>query len=212
VGYNIHIVRFFQFSLSGFFAGIAGGLLAINYEIVNSEMIGSVASGSILLMTYIGGIGHFFGPVLGAILFTFLHLTLVNITQAGQLYLGLLFIAIILWAPNGMAGLIMVHEPIWKMGLIRRLVPDYLKALVVGLFAFLGLMIFVEINYHLSLSIEPDLPMTLLGVEFYANAWPPWVLSIALMGGGYLLLRPIIRNIGHKWDELTEEMRGGSTI
>lgn len=211
IGYNIHLVRFFQFSLSGFFAGIAGGLLAINYEIVNSEMIGAVASGHVLLMTYIGGVGHFFGPILGAILYTFLHLTLVNITQAGQLYLGLLFIAIILWAPNGMAGLIMVHEPIWQMGKLKRLLPGYLKALVVGVFAFLGLMIFVEINYHLSLSIEPDLPMTLLGVEFKANSWPPWVLSIALMGIGYFLLRPIIRDIGRKWDELTEEMKRGQT-
>lgn len=209
VGYNIHIVRFFQFSLSGFFAGIAGGLLAINYEIVNSEMIGAIASGHVLLMTYIGGIGHFFGPVLGSILFTFLHLTLVNITQAGQLYLGLLFIAIILWAPNGIAGLIMVHEPVWKMGMLKRLIPDYLKALVVGMVAFFGLMIFVEINYHLSLSIEPDLPMTLLGVEFKANTWPPWVLSIVLMGAGYLLLRPVLRSISRKWDQLTEDMQGG---
>ncbi len=209
IGYNIHLVRFFQFSLSGFFAGIAGGLLAINYEIVNSEMIGPLASGSVLLMTYIGGIGHFFGPVVGAILFTFLHLTLVNITQAGQLYLGLLFIGIILWAPNGISGLIMVHEPVWKSGLMKRLVPDYLVAFAVGVIAFFGFMIFVEINYHLSLAIEPDLPMTLLGVEFKANSWPPWVLSIALMGFGAYMLRPLIRKIGHKWDVLTEEMKRG---
>lgn len=208
VGYNIHLVRFFQFSLSGFFAGIAGGLLAINYEIVNSEMIGMVASGHVLLMAYIGGVGHFFGPVLGAILYTFLHLTLVNITQAGQLYLGLLFIAIILWAPQGIAGLIMVHEPIWKMGLFRRLVPDYLKALLVGVIAFIGLMIFVEINYHLSLSIEPNAPMSLLGFEFKANAWPPWVISIVLMGFGVVMLRPLIRRIGGVWDQLTDEMKG----
>lgn len=136
VGYDIHLVRFFQFSLSGFFAGIAGGLLAINYEIVNSEMIGAIASGNVLLMTYIGGVGHFFGPILGAVLFTFLHLTLVNITQAGQIYLGVLFIAIILWAPNGMAGIIMVHQPIWRAGKIKRLLPSYLAALGAGLVTF----------------------------------------------------------------------------
>jgi len=208
VGYNIHIVRFLQFSLSGFFAGIAGGLLALNYEIVNSEMVGAIASGHVLLMAYIGGVGHFFGPVLGAILFTFLHLTLVNITQAGQLFLGVLFIAIILWAPNGMAGLIMLHEPLWKMGLLRRLIPDYLKALGAFLIAFAGVTLFVEINYHLSLSIEPDAPMSLVGIQFQANVWPPWLISLSLIGTGFLLSRPVFRSIGRKWDELTEEMKG----
>ena len=209
VGYNIRLVRFFQFSLSGFFAGIAGGLLAINYEIVNSEMIGAIASGHVLLMTYIGGVGHFFGPIVGAVLFTFLSLTLVNITQAGQIYLGVLFIAIILWAPNGMAGIIMVHQPIWRAGKLKRLLPSYLAALGAGLVTFFGTMIFVEINYHLSLSIEPDNPMQLLGVEFQANSWPPWLLSIALMAAGYFMLRPLIRKIGRNWDELTQEMQKG---
>jgi len=211
VGYNIHLVRFFQFALSGFFAGIAGGLLAINYEIVNSEMIGALASGHVLLMTYIGGIGYFFGPILGAVLYTFLHLTLVNITMAGQLYLGVLFIVIILYAPNGMAGILMVHQPVWKAGLIKRLIPLYSAALGGGLVAFLGAMIMVEINYHLSLSIEPDAPMQLLGLEFLANSWPPWLLSIALIVAGYFILKPVIRNIGHKWNELTNEMQGGQT-
>ncbi|MBF0280390.1 MAG: branched-chain amino acid ABC transporter permease [SAR324 cluster bacterium] len=209
VGYNIHLVRFFQFSLSGFFAGIAGGLLAINYEIVNSEMIGAAASGHVLLMTYIGGVGHFFGPILGAILYTFLHLTLVNITMAGQIYLGVLFIVIILWAPNGMAGIIMVHRPLWQAGLIRGLLPHYLVALAAGLVVFFGAMILVEINYHLSLSIEPDNPIRLFGVEFKANSWPPWIVSIGLILVGFFLLRPIMKNIRLKWDELTREMQKG---
>ncbi|MFH2130234.1 MAG: branched-chain amino acid ABC transporter permease [bacterium] len=212
VGYNIHLVRFYQFALSGFFAGIAGGLLAINYEIVNSEMIGATASGHVLLMTYIGGVGHFFGPILGAILYTFLHLTLVNITMAGQLYLGVLFILIILYAPNGIAGILMSHQPIWQAGLMKKLVPLYLAALGAGLVAFFGAMILVEINYHLSLSIEPDSPMQVLGVEFQANAWPPWLLSIALMVVGYFLLRPIIRKIRLKWDELAQLMEKGETV
>ncbi|MCP4755588.1 MAG: branched-chain amino acid ABC transporter permease [Proteobacteria bacterium] len=209
IGYNIHLVRFFQFALSGFFAGIAGGLLAINYEIVNSEMIGAIASGNILLMTYIGGIGHFFGPILGAVVFTFLHLTLVNITLAGQLYLGVLFIAIILWAPNGMAGIIMAHEPVWKAGLIRRLLPQYLAALGAGLLMFFGALILVEVNYHLNLSIEPSNPMRLFGVEFLANSWPPWLLSIGMMVAGFFMLRPIIGKIALKWDELTQVMQKG---
>lgn len=211
VGYNIHLVRFLQFSLSGFFAGIAGGLLAITYEIVNDQMIGAGPSGHVLLMAYIGGVGHFFGPILGAIVYTFLNLTVVNITQAGQLYLGLLFMGIVLWAPNGMAGIIMVHEPVWKSKMFKKLIPSYLAALAAGLIAFFGLMIFVEINYHLSLSIDPEQPMQLLGVKFKVNSWRPWVLSIALMAAGFFMLKPIIRNIRQKWDEIAQMMKKGET-
>ena len=207
VGYDIHLVRFFQFTLSGFFAGIAGGLLAINYEIVNSEMIGAIASGNVLLMAFIGGVGFFFGPILGAILFTFLHLTLVNITQGGQIYLGALFIVIILWAPTGIAGIIMAHKSLWLAGKFKRLVPTYLMALGAGLVAFFGALIMVEINYHLSLSIEPDSPMQLFGVEFQANSWPPWVIAIVLLGVGYFMLRPVIKKINFKWGQLTQEMQ-----
>lgn len=209
IGYNIHMVRFFQFSLSGLFAGIAGALLAINYEIVNAEMIDAATSGNVLIMTYLGGIGHFFGPILGAIIYTFLHLTLISVTEAGQLYLGILFIAIVLWAPNGIAGLIMVHQPVWKAGRLKQLFTPYLAALGAGLVSFVGFMILVEMNYHLSLSMEPDKPMTLAGIAFQADRWPPWVLSIALMGIGGFLLRPVIKKIRIRWDEITMEIEGG---
>ncbi|MBT4086916.1 MAG: branched-chain amino acid ABC transporter permease, partial [Deltaproteobacteria bacterium] len=51
--------------------------------------------------------------------------------------------------------------------------------------------------------------MQLLGVEFQANGWIPWLLAIALMVAGYFMLRPLIRKIGRKWDELTQEMQEG---
>ena len=57
--------------LSAFFAGVAGGLAAINYEIVTAENVGIMRSGVVLLATFIGGVGLFFGPVIGAVVFTF---------------------------------------------------------------------------------------------------------------------------------------------
>ena len=55
------MVRFIAFCLSGFFAGVAGGLAAINFEIVNASYVGVQQSGVVLLAAYIGGIGHFSG-------------------------------------------------------------------------------------------------------------------------------------------------------
>ena len=86
----------------------AGGLFAINYEIVTSEIVGAIPSANVLMMTYIGGIGYFFGPILGAILITIMELMLANITHAWVLYYGLMFVAMILWAPGGLAGSVRV--------------------------------------------------------------------------------------------------------
>ncbi len=62
VGYNPHVVRYLAFCFSGFFAGIAGALAAINFEIANSAYLGALQSGTVLFATYIGGIGFFIGP------------------------------------------------------------------------------------------------------------------------------------------------------
>ena len=65
VGYDPRMVRFYQFIVSGFFAGIAGGLYAMLYEIVTFDTVSAVKSSTALLATYIGGVGVFFGPILG---------------------------------------------------------------------------------------------------------------------------------------------------
>jgi branched-chain amino acid transport system permease protein len=73
VGYDPRMVRFYQCAISGFFAGIAGALYAINYEIVTYDAVGAVLSANVLLMTFIGGIGVFWGPIVGAVLITLLQ-------------------------------------------------------------------------------------------------------------------------------------------
>src|SRR5207247_3383860 len=89
VGYNPQMVRFIAFSLAGLFAGIAGALAAINFELVNASTVGAAQSGTVLLAAYIGGIGNFIGPVLGAILVPYLHVMLSDLTETWPLYLGL---------------------------------------------------------------------------------------------------------------------------
>ena len=99
IGCSRTMVRFIAFCLAGFFAGIAGGLAAINFEIVNASYVGLHQSGIVLLAAYIGGIGHFIGPVLGAILVTYLQIMLSDVTEIWQLYFGLMFIAVVMFAP-----------------------------------------------------------------------------------------------------------------
>ena len=104
LGYSARWVRFYSFCASGFFAGIAGGLFAINYEILTEENLNLTQSGAILLITFLGGIGFFFGPTLGAILFTLLQTMLSLQTELLQLYLGALFVATVMYFPGGACG------------------------------------------------------------------------------------------------------------
>ncbi|CAB1069978.1 ABC transporter, permease protein 2 RSc1752 [Olavius algarvensis Delta 1 endosymbiont] len=209
IGYDIHRVRTRQYALAAFFAGIAGGLFAINYEIVTAETVGALESGNVLMMTYIGGVGHFFGPILGAVLVTFMQISLANITHAWLLYFGLLFMGMVLWAPNGLAGIIMLHEPVWKAGLTRKLMPAYAKAALPTLLLFLGVMLLIEINYHLSLSIDPDKPMDLFGIQFYAQSPIPWAISILLTIIGFLLFRRAAKLVNLSLQDITYEMKKG---
>ena len=155
------------------------------------------------MMTYIGGVGHFFGPILGAVLVTFMQLSLANITHAWLLYFGLLFMGMVLWAPNGLAGLIMVHEPVWKAGLMRRLLPSYARAALPALVLFLGAMTLIEINYHLSLSTDPTAPMKLFKISFSAQSPIPWGVALGLVVIGFVFLRRAIRGVNESWQEVT---------
>src|SRR3990172_14570 len=132
IGYDTHMVRFLTLVLSGFFAGIAGGLSCINYEIVTAENVGAASSGGVLIATFIGGAGFFFGPVIGSIVFFTMVTAVGAITQAWLFYLGLLFLIMVLYAPGGFASLILMHVPVLKARLTRRLWLPYAAALASG--------------------------------------------------------------------------------
>ena len=68
IGYSTQRVRYLSFIIAGFFAGIAGGMYALNFEIATAEVVGAGRSGAYLLFTFLGGATFFFGPIIGAVL------------------------------------------------------------------------------------------------------------------------------------------------
>ena len=83
----------------------------------------------VLFATFIGGTAYFFGPILGAILVTYLQLGLTNVTTVWQLYFGIIFIGIVMFAPGGIAGLMMMHRPLIRAGTLMTVIPSYLIAI-----------------------------------------------------------------------------------
>lgn len=105
IGYNAHRIRYTAFIISGFFAGIAGGLSAILFEMVTVESFSAARSGAYLLFTFLGGAGSFFGPIIGAILMVLSMSVLSELTPFWALYVGLFFVVMMMFAPQGIAGI-----------------------------------------------------------------------------------------------------------
>ena len=190
VGYSTQMVRFIAFCVSGFFAGVAGGLAAIHYEIVTSSVVGAVPSGAVLLMAYIGGVAIFIGPIIGAVLMTLLQISLSDYTGAWQLYVGMMFVVVVMYAPWGLGGLLLMHGPLVSAGTFRRVLPAY--GLVAGPAAmlFVGGVLLVETSHHLMVKASDGPAMRLLGVAFDANGLAVWVaIPVLLVSGGLLLKR-----------------------
>ncbi|MFO1361169.1 MAG: branched-chain amino acid ABC transporter permease [Burkholderiales bacterium] len=205
VGYDAARVRLLMFVLSAFFAGIAGGLAAINYEIVTAETVSTARSGAVLLAAYIGGIGFFFGPVIGAVIFTLFQSALSGVTNAWLLYLGLFFIAIVLFAPGGVAMIVMQNLRVWQFGLLGRLVRPYGGALAALLLALAGFVGLVEMTYHVSAAGAPP-ELALGGVALAPFTATPWLACAALLAAGGALGVRARRRVRAQWDGVQREI------
>ena len=189
IGYNVRHVRWIAFTLSATFAGAAGSLHAINYEHIGFESVSIVQSGQVLFMAFIGGVGHFLGPVIGAIGLTYLDSVLLDITEAWLLYLGVTFSVIVAFAPGGLAGLIVMHGPIARTNksLLLTLIKPYSSAIGSTLIAVIGLIGIIEMLYFKSLISKGEGEVIIFWTEFNANGITSWLMfSVLILSGIYL--------------------------
>lgn len=207
IGYNPQRVRYFAFVIAGFFAGIGGGLAAINFEIVSgADSLSPVRSGSYLLFTFLGGATFFFGPIIGAVLLVLASVLLSELTQAWLLYLGLWFLCMVVYAPGGMASLVMRHLRVARSGKLRALLPSYLALGSAALVALLGAACMVEMAYHLQLNAAMGPVLQLGGLALDATAPTPWLGAggVLLLGLGLLVL--CRRRFMRRWERVQEEI------
>ena len=202
VGYSSQRIRWLAFSLSSFFAGIAGALHAVNIEHVGFEQVSILQSGLVLFMVYIGGIGNFVGPIIGAVLLYFLQSTLTGITEAWVLYLGILFVSVIMFFPGGLAGLIAMHRPIWLAGarLAAPLAVPYtlfVGSLVASALGFIGL---IEMLYFQSSRLSTETELAVFGVAVNPGGVGGWAAFAALAAAGALAARATWPGAAAAWN------------
>lgn len=204
VGYDPRMVRFLQFALSGFYAGIGGGLFAITYEIVTFDAVAAPLAANALLMAYIGGATTFFGPVLGAILITLLQSGVSLMSNSWLIYVGTLFIAMVTFAPTGLTGIILEHAPIARAGLLHRLALPYLRILIPGLLMLSGFVGIVELLSFLTIGMAEGKHLALFGHAIDATSAVPWLTSTACFVAGGIWLAVESRNFRRAWGGLIE--------
>lgn len=106
MGFNVQATKLIFLTILGFLAGISGALYAQFQEFIATSVIDGMMSTNVLFMAYIGGTGFFWGPIIGSGIFVYLSEYLSSFTDRWELILGLIFIAVVLFAPQGIMGFV----------------------------------------------------------------------------------------------------------
>jgi len=206
IGYNTQRVRYFAFIIAGFFAGISGGLGALNFEIVTSEVVGAGRSGGYLLFTFVGGATFFFGPIIGGILMVLAFVLLSELTKAWLLYLGLLFLFMVMYAPGGIASLIMMNLRAAAFGKLKQIWVSYLGLFVTAFVALIGAGAMIEMVYHLQLNSALGDNLKFMGISLNAKGVDSWFGSAFVMLTGLGLFEAIRRHFLIEWGDIQIEI------
>ena len=184
IGYQPQRVRYLAFIVSGFFAGVSGGMAVLHFEMVTADVVGTARSGAYLLFTILGGSGYFVGPLLGAVGMVLSGVLLSEWTTAGLLYLGLLFMAMVMYAPGGLASLGVWHLSWVTRTGVARLWPWYLGCLMSAGVAALGAASTIELFYHRQWHSSVGQPLRWLGQPWATDQPLPWVLAALALTAG----------------------------
>ncbi|HEX5373489.1 MAG TPA: branched-chain amino acid ABC transporter permease [Aquabacterium sp.] len=206
IGYDTQRVRYIAFMIAGFFAGIGGGLHALNDELVTAEVVGPEYSGLYLLFTFLGGALFFFGPIVGAVLLVFATVLLHEMTKAWLLYLGVIFLMMVMYAPGGVASLILMNLRVASFGFLRKLWTSYLALAGTALVVLLGVSVMVEMVYHIKLNEVLGPLMTYQGVELDTHGVDAWVGSIFITLTGVGLFEVARRKFVAQWSQIQEDI------
>ena len=219
VGYNPTFVRFIAFSLAGLFAGIAGSLAAINLELAQAGFVGAAQSGAVLLAAYIGGIAFFVGPIIGAVIVTLLSLKLSDYSEIWVLYFGIMFVTIILFAPYGLSGLLMMHAQFWRgpigsrISRLGKLFGAYLIAAIPALIMLAGAILLIEMIHHVAQKGAEGANMHFLRRSYLTvNTYSalPWIGGVIAMIGGFFAFRFTWPTVASAWhNALLDAQRRG---
>ena len=103
LGYNTNISRLILFTFTGAVAGLAGAFYTLHFQFVSISAISIDMTTAVLLMVFVGGTRTFWGPILGAFVYIIFQNYLSDITDRWPLFMGLIFVFMVLYVPGGLS-------------------------------------------------------------------------------------------------------------
>ena len=206
VGYDPQKVRYLAFIIAAFFAGISGGLAALHFEMVTADVLSGPRSGAYLLFTFLGGSTFFVGPIIGAVLMVLAFVLLSAFTQAWLLYLGFAFLLMVMFAPGGVAAVLMLNLRLARLGYLRGLLGSYAALGGTAALALLGAAAQIEMLYRLQLSATLGPELRFAGLTLDASGLGSWVSAIGLMLTGLSLFELCRRQFARQWAQLQQRI------
>lgn len=205
MGYNAHGTKIVVFAISTMFTGVAGGLLAMSAETANYNIFTTHVSAQVVLHTFVGGSGVFFGPVLGASMLTLFGFLASELTRSWLLYQGVIFVLVMLFLPRGLGGGAL---DLWKMRhriAWSRIGAPLSVSILGGLITAGGSVFLIQTLEHIfAQAYQAAVERTgdWAEVHVLGGVWDPlsvvtWIIPAVLVAGGLTLLvagrRKVIR-------------------
>ena len=206
IGYSTQRVRYFSFVVAGFFAGVAGGMYAINFEIATAEVVGTARSGAYLLFTFLGGATIFFGPIIGAVLMVLGFALFSELTKAWQLYLGLIFLFMVMYAPGGIASLILMNLRVAAHRKLHQLWGWYAALAAAAVLMLAGFAALIEMVYRLQLGSFGETTVRYLGLTLDTQASSSWIGAVVVAGIGFAAFEAVRRRFARAWGRVQSEI------
>ncbi len=222
LGYDVHGLSVLVFAISAMFSGVAGALQVINNEATNYVVFDATLSASVLLNTYIGGVKVFLGPALGASLMTFFGYAVSDLTQSWLLYQGLLFLLVMMFMPDGLAGMVAIWRGLARRFGAVRLLPMLLAAVLASVLVSAGTAFLVELlqrifsqDYRALAAASPSgawPPVSLGGARWSPTSALTWLVPAGLFAAGGALAWGAQWAYARLQDRVGDETSGGGAV
>ncbi len=110
LGYDTSLSRLILFTFTGAMAGLAGAFYTLHFQFVSVSAISLDMATTVLLITFVGGTGAFWGPILGSFVYIILQNSLSDITDRWPLFMGFIFILMVLFIPGGLSKMVLTAK------------------------------------------------------------------------------------------------------
>lgn len=186
LGYNTRALKTKTMVVSCAAAGLAGGLMTFTTENASYEMFSGPTSGAAVIQSFIGGVGVFLGPAVGAICLTLFGLILSDVTRIWLLYQGIIFILVIILLPAGLTGSIMTlcTRRAWASNLRG---PLFLIMSGVTIFA-VGTVLFSEIAHRFFQHSSGPATIAIFRTPIPVDHFLSWIVSASIALAGLAML------------------------